>query len=100
MPAKAHSETGRPATNGPGNRNELERNAPVQERRPFHLYFQFFAQFELMPGIDQRATTTQIHNFALSQAKPSAKSAVADLQHQRVARLRPPLHQNQLQGRC
>lgn len=97
--AKAHSETGRAATNDSGNRDELERNAPVQERRPLDTYFQHFAHGEFMTGMNQRAAAAQIHSLAFSQVKLSAKRAVMDLQHDRITRFRPPLHHNQLKRR-
>jgi hypothetical protein len=79
MPAKAHCETGRPATNDVAHCNQLNRNATVQVRRPLDTQFQFLAHAEFMLGSDQRATTAQIYSLANARMKPSAQSAVTDV---------------------
>jgi len=63
------------------------------------MYLQFFSHAEFMFGSNQRAATAQIYSLANSRMKPSAKNTVADIQHQRIAKLRPPLGRNKLNGR-
>ena len=62
------------------------------------MYLQFFAGSEFMLGSNQRAATAQIYGLANSRKELSAKNAVADIQRQRIATLRPPLGRNRLNG--
>ena len=75
---KQNSETGRPATHHPANRDELERDTLLQQRRPLNPHFHFRAHRKLMPGSDQHTPAAHIHRFALARQRQPIKRAKAD----------------------
>jgi hypothetical protein len=96
---KRRRETGCSVTNHSANREKLQWNPSIQQRRPLNTHFHSctHADFVLRDGVrrnHQDAATAQVNGTTLSREKRSGKRAEANAQVQWKAELQPAFRWN------